>query len=173
MRLTRWFQSRKPWLKGGLVGVGICVFLFFFYLFVYFPVIDKVYADDIAAHGGTPAWTTTIPMVTGHLLPLLSHFIIEGTALAPTFCKATEQGCSTWVAKEYYDGQDCVPWPEKDEETGTEYAGCCEQLIMAPTAECEGRIEMAGFLVSVLLLMGVYFTLGAIVGWAVGRRKRR
>lgn len=173
MSFPRWFQSRRPWLKGGLGGVGICVLLFLFYIFAYFPIIHKVYADDITAYGGTPAWTTNIPLYTGHLIPLMSHFVIEGTALVPLFCKATEPVCTSWVNKEYYEGQNCVPWPGGDRETGIEYAGCCEDLIMTPTPECEERVEAIGFFALLLLLLAVYFCIGAIVGLVLGRRKRK
>jgi len=70
------FLPKKLWLRGGIIGVIVCVALFLFYLFIYFPTIDKIYTEDIEKYSGPPAWTTTVALVTGHLFPLLSGFII-------------------------------------------------------------------------------------------------
>jgi hypothetical protein len=73
--------SEKIWLKCGIIGVAICLALFVFYLFIYFPIINMIYVDDIARYGGTPGWTTNIPFFTGHFFPFFSGFILEGLGL--------------------------------------------------------------------------------------------
>ena len=64
------FKTKKLWLKGGIIALAVCLILGLFYLFAYFPIIDKIYAADIEAYGGTPEWTTTIPILTGHFCQL-------------------------------------------------------------------------------------------------------
>lgn len=81
MNIKQWFLKRSLWLRGGITGVIVCVVLSLFYLFVYFPVIDKIYANDIVKYGGTPNWTLTLPMYTGHFFSFFSSFILEGTRL--------------------------------------------------------------------------------------------
>lgn len=176
MSIKRWFQSRKPLLKGGIIGAAICVLLFLFYILVYFPIIDKVYANDIAVHGGTPGWTTDIPMYTGHLFPLFSHFVVEGMAMPDRLCTVTgevEQHCGSWIHKDYYTGRNCIPWGSDNPDIAATFEGCCIDLVMTPTAECDERVELLGFFVLVLLLISVYFAIGAVVGWLVGRRKMK
>lgn len=81
MNIKQWFLKGSPWLKGGIIGVIVCVVFFLFYLFIYFPVIDKIYANDIAKYGGTPGWTLVLPTYTGHFFSLFSGFMLEGVGL--------------------------------------------------------------------------------------------
>ncbi|MBI1970489.1 hypothetical protein HYS47_01975, partial [Candidatus Woesearchaeota archaeon] len=173
MSIKSWFHSKPLWLRSGFLGIAVCIALFLFYLFLYFPIINVVYADHIAAYGGTPAWTTNIPLFTGHLFPLFSHFVIEGTPLISRFCEETIPDCTQWAAKEYYTGTDCVEWKESDPETRTEYDGCCEDLIMTPTPACEDRAELAGFIILALVLIGIYFLIGAALGFMIQIKKQR
>lgn len=153
---------KKPWLRGGIISAGICVLLFLFYLFVYFPIIEKVYSEQTASDGTLPAWSTTIPLVTGHLFPLFSHFIWPYSLL----CEFTESRCVSWAASDL--APNCaVPWVEEGQQ------GCCLQLIKEPTSACEARSEMIGFGSLSLLLIAIYFVIGAGIGWFVGRRKKR
>lgn len=80
MKFKKMF-SEKTWLKSGVIGIVICATLFLFYIFVYFPIIDRIYADDIAKYGGTPNWTLSIPFYTGHFFPFFSSFMLEGFGL--------------------------------------------------------------------------------------------
>jgi hypothetical protein len=81
MNIKQWFLKKSFWLRGGIIGASVCVSLFLFYLFIYFPVIDKIYANDIVKYGGTPNWTLALPTYTGHFFPFFSGFIAEGLGL--------------------------------------------------------------------------------------------
>lgn len=159
-------------------GVAVCIALLLFYLFAYFPLIDKIYAEHIERKegtpacfersGGAPAWTTSIPLYTGHFFPLFPHFILEGNSVVPSFCQATEPHCVSWVSTELAqeEGLDCLPWIEEEEGV----PGCCKEQIMQPTMACEERVEALGFFALLLLLAGVYFIIGAAIGWVVQQR---
>jgi hypothetical protein len=88
MNIKQWFLKKSFWLRGGIIGVIVCASLFLFYIFLYFPVIDKVYANDIIKYGGTPNWTLVLPMYTGHFFPFFSGFIAEGLGLGGTWLEA-------------------------------------------------------------------------------------
>lgn len=150
---------KKPWLRGGVIGAGICILLFLFYFFVYFPVIEQAYAEQIASEGTLPSWATTIPTFTGHLFPLFSHFILPyGFG-----CEFTESRCVHWAASDF--APNCaVPWVEEGQQ------GCCLQLIKEPTPACEARSELISFVSLSLILLAVYFVIGAVVGWALNKR---
>ncbi len=168
MNPQKWFTSKELWLRGGMIGAVVCVILFLFYLFVYFPVIDTIYAERLATEGSTPTWATAIPLVTGHFFPLFSHFIVEGYSVVPMFCEETESHCVSWVAEEYApeSGVLCtIPWTEEG------IPGCCVRLIRTPTSACDKRVEEVGFFALVLMLIGIYFILGALIGWIVQKRK--
>lgn len=147
MTISRWFPSKKPWVRSGCIGVTICFLLFLFYILVYFPVIDTVYADRLTTDGSTPDWTLILPTITGHFFPLMAHFITESTI--SVFCRSTQPECVQWMAE----------------------SGCVDKRL-APTTACAELVELLGFLVITVLLFAVYFALGAGVGWALHRRKR-
>ncbi|MBS3116776.1 hypothetical protein J4421_04235 [Candidatus Woesearchaeota archaeon] len=138
MNLLFWFRSRKPWLRGGLIGICICLLLFPFYIFIYFPIINNVYADEIKSYGSTPGCTTIIPLLTGHFIPLISHFLVEGSSVITLFCEAKEPHCTSWAAKEIAveEGFSCIPWILDSGESG-----CCQEKILTPTAACSERVE--------------------------------
>lgn len=75
--IKQWFIKNKFWLKSGINGSIVCFSFFLFYIFIYFPVIDKIYANDILDYGGTPNWTMNIPLITGHFFIIFSSFILE------------------------------------------------------------------------------------------------
>lgn len=160
MNLKKWFLSKKLWLRGGIIGIIVCVVLFLFYVFVYFPVIDKVYAEDVATYGGTPAWTTSIPMVTGHLFLLFSGFVVPHGFL----CEFTEPVCTSWSV---INGSGSVPWIVEGQ------AGYCAEQTMTPTNSCAKLSETAGFWGLVAILLGVYFAIGATVGGFIQKRKAK
>lgn len=164
MRFKRWFQLKKPWLKGGIIGAIVCILLFFFYMFAYFPLINTIYADDIAIKGYSPEWTTTIPLVTGHLFPILSHFIVEGSPINGMFCKPVEPICARWEAD---ITPNCISWTLESGEVG-----CCVEQVMEPTAACTERVEMVVFLIMSFLLVVVYFTIGAVIALIAHKRKK-
>lgn len=151
---------KKPWLRGGIIGAGICVLLFLFYFFAYFPVIEQEYLDS--SSGTIPAWSTTLPLFTGHLFPLFSHFIWPYGLL----CELTESRCVSWAASDLAPGC-AVPWVEEGQQ------GCCLQLIKEPTPACEARSEMIGFISLSSLLLAAYFVIGAVVGWFLSRKKKK
>ncbi len=157
VNIQKCFNSQKVWLRGGIFGVIICVVLFLFNLFVYFPIIENVYG------GVVPGWALIPPTVTGHTFPILSHFIIPYGWL----CKFSEPICTHWSAKDSA-GPNCVPWT--DSEGG---AGCCMEQTMTPTTACANLSEIAGFWGITILLLVAYFMLGAIIGRVIEKRKKK
>ncbi|MBI4453735.1 hypothetical protein HY636_03770 [Candidatus Woesearchaeota archaeon] len=159
-------QSKKRILIGGAIGVAICLLLFLFYIFVYFPLIDTVYYSD-STDGSTPQWLLMPPTITGHSFPLFSHFIIEGTSVTTMFCKATNPECVNWgnwaLLNKDMAGCD-TPWIME----GT--AGCCVEKIMAPDESCSEKVEIAGFAILAGLLLVIYFILGAVVALLTQKR---
>ncbi|MDP3639982.1 MAG: hypothetical protein Q8R53_02145 [Nanoarchaeota archaeon] len=157
MDLKKWFLSKRFWLRGGIIGVIVCIVLFLFYIFVYSSSINKIYAEDIAAYGGTPAWTTTVPLVTGHFFPLFSGFIIPYGFL----CEFAVPICTNWSAA-YEPG--AVPWIMEGQ------AGYCIEQTMTPTDSCANLSEAVGFFGLAILLIGIYFGIGAAIGGFIQRR---
>lgn len=155
---------KKPWLRGGIIGAGICVLLFLFYFFVYFPVIDNVYAEQLASQGSTPAWTTALPTFTGHLI---FAFLIEptGYSLSKQVC-ATNSVCNNWVHADL--APDCfMPWKEEGVD------GCCLSPSTEPVEPCGRYVRNITSLSLILFLIAIYFLIGAGIGWFVGRRKKK
>ncbi len=155
---------KKPWLRGGIIGAAICVLLFLFYFFAYFPVIDKVYAEQLATQGSTPAWTTSLPIFTGHLI---FAFLVEpmGYSLSKQVC-ASHPVCNNWVHADLAPG--CtLPWKEEGID------GCCISPDTAPAEPCGRYVRNITSLSLILLLIGIYFLIGAGIGWLVGKRKKR
>lgn len=152
---------KRPWLRGGIIGAVICVVLFVFYLFVYFPIIDKAYADQLEKTGASPAWTTTIPLSTGHLW---LYFLHDGAyGLASSICP-TEPQCYSWSVPDL--APNClVPWKEEGIQ------GCCTGLDYVPKRPCTTYVENATMIMFILLLIGIYFLLGAGIGWVWGKKR--
>lgn len=106
MKIKKWFQTRELWLRWGIIAASVCLFLFLFYLFIYFPVyrffFEQQESDAIFL----------LPTVTGHMFPLFSHFIVEGSSLTKQFCPYTEKHCTYWMAEEIAveENRECVPW---------------------------------------------------------------
>ena len=160
MDLKKSFLPKKLWLRGGITGVIVCLVLFLFYIFMYFPAVDKSYTEDTAAYSGTPAWTTTVPLVTGHFFPLLSGFIIPYGFL----CEFTEPNCTLWSAT---DGAGGSPWIMEGQ------AGYCIKQTRTPTDFCANLSEAVGFWGLAALLTGVYFVIGAVIGGLIQKRKAK
>ncbi|MBS3123469.1 hypothetical protein J4437_02410 [Candidatus Woesearchaeota archaeon] len=160
------FKTKKLWLKGGIIALAVCLILGLFYLFAYFPIIDKIYAADIEAYGGTPEWTTTIPILTGHFFPLVSHFILPYGFL----CEFKNPICTYWAAEEALtveEKQNCIT------ETVEGTPGCCVEQTMQPTEFCANVSEIVGFGGLTLLLFGIYFALGAGIGITIQKVKQK
>lgn len=149
---------KKRWIKGGLLGFILCVILFLFYIYVYFPMINAHYAEDIETYGGTPAWTTVPPLITGHFFPMLSGFIVPYGFM----CEFTEPVCTYWSIDPEYSS---VPW------TMDGQAGYCIEQTLTPTDACATASEHIGFWALASALGGVYFAIGAIIGNITEKKK--
>jgi len=154
MPLKKWFLSKKLWLRGGIIGVIICLVLGLFNLFVYFPMINSVY------RGMIPNWALIPPMITGHAFPILSHFIVPYGWL----CKFTEPICTSWSME---SASGSVQWTMEGQ------AGYCIQQTMTPTSACADLSEMVGFWGLVLLLFSAYFAVGAVIGLIIQKKKAK
>lgn len=152
------FATQKPWVKGGVVGVGVCAVIFMFYVLIYFPIISTIDSNHVASRALIP------PVVTGHALPILAHFALEGSALPKALCEQIETRCVHW-ALEYEDG--AVPWDGADGGTGY-----CRQQETVPAAACTERIEAATTVLSIGLLGGAYFLIGAATATIIARHKK-
>ena len=121
-----------------------------------------------------------LPTITGHIFPLLSHFIVEGSSLTSQFCPSTEQHCLYWISEEFFMSEDfmaeeiaieenreCIPW------TSERVSGCCVDLEMSPTTACADRVEMGVSLGMSVLLVFVYFVIGAGIGFVVQKRRKK
>lgn len=153
MKLKNWFLSKKLWLRGGVIGVMVCLGLGLFNLFIYFPIINRVYGSM------TPSWALVPPMITGHTFPILSHFIFPYGWL----CKLTQPICVEWSVD---SAPGAIPWTME----GTQ--GYCLQQVMTPTSLCADVSEMVGFLGLLLLLFVVYFGIGALAGLIIQKNKK-
>src|SRR3989338_4756687 len=131
MNIKKWFQTRALWLRWGFIGASICILLFLFYLFAYFPMYRFFFEQEESDV------ILLLPTITGHIFPLLSHFIVEGSSLTSQFCPSTEQHCLYWMAEEFFMSEDfvaeeiaieenreCIPW------TSERVSGCCVDLEM-------------------------------------------
>ncbi len=152
------FWAKKPvWLKGGLIGVSVCLLLFIFYL-IYIPI-----ATDSSGFLSDNAML--LPTITGHTFPLFAHFIVP----YGLFCEDTEEQCSYWVSEDTIQ-EDIVcstPW----EIEGN--VGCCVEVINTPTDGCAKLSEAVGFFGLLLILLGIYFAVGAGIAKAIEIRKNR
>lgn len=157
MNIKPWFKSKRLWLRGGILGVIICLILLPFNLFVYFPLIVSSY------DGMIPSWALIPPMITGHAFPLLSHFIVPYGFL----CEFTEPICTHWSVKDLA-GPNCVPWTSSEGD-----AGCCIEQTMTPTNTCANISEMVGFFGLLTMLLVAYFILGAVIGRVIEKRKAK
>jgi hypothetical protein len=145
-KLMKLFNKKPQWFRGGIVGVCICILLFVFYVGIYFPLVDMLTncnENTLSSYcQGPPAWTNAVPMMTGHFFPIYSHFIIEGSSVTKMFCEYTEINCVEWTIN-----QGCVT---------SEYG---------PTETCRSAVEWTGFIGMTLLLLAIYFAIGAGIGW--------
>lgn len=163
MNIMHRFAHQKTWMKGGMLGAGICALLFGFYLFIYFPALYlAVHADPTAEE---PSWEFVLPTATGHILPLMSHFIVEGSTIPTTVCKETETHCLAWSLS-YEDGS--VPWT--DPQGGDGY---CLMQETSPESSCVDRVQGTISLLTLIALEAVYFAVGAIVATIIEKRKKR
>lgn len=152
-----WFKKQKPWLNGGIIGVGVCILLFVLYLAIYWPLVNRFFLGPT----GEPSDRFLIPvMATGHIVPLLSIFY--SPYVYEAICPHTALLCTNWTIQ---PTEGCVPW------TMEGYAGCCIELIATPTTVCTVFADQIAFWGLALLLIGVYFVLGAGIGYLIGKRK--
>lgn len=145
---------KKTWLKGGIIGLFVCLVLSLIYIFMYFPIIEKLYGDAI------PSWALIAPMITGHAFPLFSIFFVP----YGLFCRFTELICTSWSIS---NGPGGVPWTL---ETGEK--GYCLNQVMTPTSFCEGVSDAIGFWGLVVLLFALYFLVGALIARFIEKKKR-
>lgn len=175
MKIKKWFQTRELWLRWGIIAASICLFLFLFYLFIYFPVYRFFFEQEESDA------ILLLPTITGHFFPFFSHFIVEGSSLTKQFCPYTEEHCIMWVSKEFWmseeflmdeelasaveGNQECVPWT-----TFEGVSGCCAQSEMSPTTACADRVEIGVFWGMSILLVLLYFVIGAGIGFFVQKK---
>lgn len=147
-------KNLKPWLRGGLLGLTICFGLFIFYVFAYFPIIDKVYGKQ-----GTPTVALILPTVTGHTFSMFSGFIVPSSFL----CELSETTCTGWQAENPGYGE---PWQL---ETGEQ--GYCTNKTKVPTTQCAEISEKVGFFGVSAVLFLIYFGIGAVINNFLQKRK--
>lgn len=148
------FSNLKPSLRGGLLGLLACAVLFVFYIFAYFPMLEKVYGER-----NTSTVSLLLPTLTGHSLPILSSFIVPYGFM----CQFSEIVCTGWQADNPRSGE---PWTL---ETGER--GYCVNTIKAPTTPCADLSEKVGFFGISAALFLVYFGIGAAIGNFLQKRK--
>lgn len=158
MNIKSWFLSKKLWLRGGIIGAVVCIVLFLFELFVYLPAVDKFYEDA----GGPPPGSAIPLFVTGHVYLIFAGFISEPARL---LCKFTEPFCASWSAVQEPGSE---PWKL---ETGE--AGYCVLKTMTPTTACANFAERVWVVWIAALLLGIYFSIGAIIGLIIQKIKRK
>ncbi len=157
-------MKKKLWVKGGVIGMAVCMGLFVFYGFYFSMIHQFVYPDEGGAE--MPSSELALPMITGHAVVGLTFFLIEGSVVPAMFCKETETHCTSWALLPEQGG---VPW--KDPQTGED--GYCLQQETVPKASCVDRVENGAFLISILLLEGIYFGIGAGIGAGIEWKKNR
>lgn len=138
------FKNLKPWLRGGLLGLVACATLFVFYIFAYFPILEKVYGD-------TPTASLILPTFTGHILPVVSSFIVPYGFM----CEFSETVCANWSAGKLDSGES---WTLTTGEQGY-----CIDKIKRPTTKCADLSEKVGSIGLSVLLFGIYFAVGAAI----------
>lgn len=157
MTIKQRFVAQKTWVKGGIIGVIVCTTMFFAYPLIYFPLVE----NDI----GLSDTAMILPTATGHVFPMFMHFIIEGSSIPGQFCTERETHCTSWSLA-YEEGG--VPW------TGPEGgAGYCLHQETTPLSSCIDRVEAAASILSIALLEGIYFIIGAGIAVMIQRRKNR
>lgn len=73
MALHSWFKSKPLWLRGGIIGILVCLVLAVFYMTVYNALLIQFFPD-----GQLPTYSLILPMITGHFFVLGAHFVAEG-----------------------------------------------------------------------------------------------
>lgn len=171
MKLKQRWEKMSYWLKGGLIGVGICIALFFFYIFAYFPLVE----NEI----GIPSNALILPMITGHAFPILSHFIVPHGFL----CENSFRHCTAWISEslleDYKEGlipEDRLQLPENyvcEPLVQEGVKGCCTTWTYSPTTTCSNISEGVGFFGMLILLLGIYFGIGVVIGKLIQRNKSK
>ncbi len=152
MKPKKSFQALKPWLRGGLRGIVVCIALGLFYVGIYFPLAALFKVGDVAL---------LLPLlITGHFFVVMSQWIIPHGL----FCAKQEHLCLQWST---YETPGSIPWPNP--EGGV--AGYCSDLITTPTGSCGALSDALGFFTLALLLLLIYFALGAAIAQYIHRKK--
>jgi len=172
MNIKQRFAAQKTWIRGGIMGLAVCALLFGFYLFIFFPTLFFIRTNYPTAENTIERVGIIVPTATGHSLPFLMHFFIEGTSFPAQICTETETNCVRW-SLEYEAGG--IPLVDEnkdriftDPEDG---AGYCLQQETRPLPECTDRVELAATLLAFSLLEAVYFIIGAVIAIIVERRR--
>lgn len=106
------------------------------------------------------------PLITGHLFPSLSHFIVEGSPAPKIFCPAKETICPYWVIQ--VATANCqTPWVMENTP------GCCLRLEKVPDENCVDKINLVAFLILSIMLFIFYFFAGLGVGWLIYLKKSK
>ncbi len=78
MGIQSWYKN-KPWFRGGIIGILVCVIWTVFYVTVYNALLVQFFPDGIL-----PMYSLILPIATGHFFIFGSHFVAEGY-VAPLF----------------------------------------------------------------------------------------
>lgn len=151
-------ENMPYWLKGGIAGLLVCVVLFLFYVFLYFPL----FTDDTTGTISNKA--LVLPMITGQGFLILSHFIIPSGFL----CEDSVKECTGWSVEENLpEDYVCDPLVRESVE------GCCTSWTYYPTDTCSILSERVGFFGLMIFLLGIYFMAGALIFRMMYQRKTK
>lgn len=87
MGIQSWYKN-KPWFRGGIIGILVCVILAVFYITMYNALLIRFFPD-----GMLPAYSLLLPIATGHFFIFMSHFISEGYVAPLVGCVAENAAC--------------------------------------------------------------------------------
>ncbi len=134
--MKKFIEKNRIALIGGLIGIMICLLLFVFYMFVYFPYLQKDSDQSLLSY------QFSLPAITGHLYPMMSHFLVEGANFTSDICPNVDTVCNIWTLE----------------------SGCIESTPV-PDANCIDKLDQVISLILTGILIACYF----VVGFALGK----
>ena len=137
----------------------ICIALFLFYIFAYFPILKNFSTSEKAQ-----SMSLLLPTITGHSIPLLSGFFTRVDPLINPFCPRNQLNCALWQK----DTTNCQNYWVMNETLG-----CCARLESIPEESCVQRVQTTAFFVLCAMLIFFYFGLGIFVGWLIYKKNNK